>query len=328
MLSPLSMNQTAVSPQWNDSPLLLEEKATAGLAHGFWQYPNVSSILGHEGGTYGFKTQFWVDPQTERAIVIMTNVMETDFCSKVMQALVDQPAAEAITQVSSQEELRGLEGDYVPARSSWGNIAEIQGRIQLIQISEIADGQLQLKMPFGNKEQIYKQTGPYQFYCANASPEEQVIACSVKDGSIASMSFCLSHDYISVSGVQGVAGTVVTIALYVLCLLYWLITLLFQLSSRVFKKTRLPIWKWAPTLCGLLLGVSGIFGLLHWFPTYTVSSTQLNLIVAFNWICGVIAVILCFSSIAKKKYGHVGIILAVLVLQLIFVYQIGFLTLV
>ncbi len=400
ILAPLSMNQTAVRPQWNDNPLLLERKATgysysgtegifhiedwmrfcmypagsingtaldllkyanelakgerktsllfqkretqsemltetyrsfganAGMAHGFWQYPNASGILGHEGGTYGFKTQFWVDPQTERVIVVMTNVMETDFCSKVMQALVDLPSVEAAAQVSSQEELRSLEGDYFAARSSWGNIAEIQGRIQAIQISAIADGQLRLRMPFGSNEYIFRQTGAYQFYCANASPEEQVLAFSVKDGSVAYMSFRLAHDYIPVSGTQGIAGTIAIVFIYVLCLLYWLVILVYQLGSLIFKKMLSPLWKWIPALCGLLLGISGLIGLIHWFPTYTVSSAQLNIIVRFNWICGVIAAFWCFRGIAKKKFRHAGIMLAVLVLQLISVYQIGFFTLV
>ena len=50
--------------------------ANAGLSHGFWQYANHPGILGHEGGTYGFKTQFWVEPEAERAILILTNVEE------------------------------------------------------------------------------------------------------------------------------------------------------------------------------------------------------------------------------------------------------------
>ena len=66
--------------------------ANAGLSHGFWQYANHPGILGHEGGTYGFKTQFWVEPEAERAILILTNVMETDYCSAIMEAVIEQDA--------------------------------------------------------------------------------------------------------------------------------------------------------------------------------------------------------------------------------------------
>lgn len=130
--------------------------ANAGLSHDFWQYPNTVDIIGHEGGTYGFKTQFWVEPETEPAIIIMTNVMETEFCSKVMQALVNHPAMKVDTQSFSAKELHLLEGDYLSARCSWRNAAEIQGRMQAIQISATKDGTLRLKMPFGMKEQIYR----------------------------------------------------------------------------------------------------------------------------------------------------------------------------
>ena len=60
-----------------------------------------------------------MEPETERAIVILTNVMETDFCSKIMEALVQQSTIQPLTLISPKEELCDFEGDYLPARSSW-----------------------------------------------------------------------------------------------------------------------------------------------------------------------------------------------------------------
>lgn len=398
MLSPLSMNQTAVRPQWNDCPAILEKKATgysfsaindafqvedwmrfrmypagsmngtavdlmkyanelakmpgassllfqdtetkklmfsetyrsfganAGLSHGFWQYPNNLGILGHEGGTYGFKSQVWVEPETERAIVILTNVMETDFCSKIMQALVRPPTLETSTAINSKEELRDFEGDYLPARSSRGNVAEIQGRMQAIQISATADGQLLLKMPFMGKEQIYKQTDPYQFYCADAAPEEQMIAFSMKEDGIGTMSFRLAHDYVPANGVTGVTGTILCVAIYVLCTVYWFIMLGIRAGMRLFKKDRLSIKREFPVLCGLLLGLSGMIGLLQWLSNYTVNSTQLNCIVGFNWIIGLAGIVSCVFAVFKYKFRYAKIMSMMFIVQIGFVYQMGFLS--
>lgn len=397
ILSPLSMSQTAVRPQWNDCSAIIEKKATgysfsainetfqvedwmrfrmypagsmngtaldlmkyanelakmpdtssilfqdaqtknlmfsetycsfganAGLSHGFWQYPNNSGILGHEGGTYGFKSQFWVEPETERAIVILTNVMETDFCSKIMEALVQQSTVQPSTLINSKEELRDFEGDYLPARSSWGNVAEIQGHMQTIQISAIADGQLLLKMPFMGKEQVYKQTDRYQFYCAEAIPEEQVIAFSVEKSDISTMSFRLAHDYIPADRATGVTGTIICIGGYVLCIFYWMIMLGIQVGRRLFKKVRLSIKRVIPILCGFFLGVNGIIGLLQWLSNYTVDSIQLNCIVGLNWIIGLIGVTLCILTSFKYKARYAKVMTVVFIVQFIFVYQMGFL---
>ena len=59
-----------------------------------------------------------------------------------MEALVQQSTIQPSTLISPKEKLCDFEGDYLPARSSWGNVAEIQGHMQTIQISAIADGQL------------------------------------------------------------------------------------------------------------------------------------------------------------------------------------------
>lgn len=267
-----------------------------------------------------------MEPETERAIVILTNVMETGFCSKIMEALVQQSTIQPSTLISPKEKLCDFEGDYLPARSSWGNVAEIQGHMQTIQISAIADGQLLLKMPFMGKEQIYEQTDQYQFYCADAIPEEQVIAFSIKDGDISTMSFRLAHDYIPADAVTGVTGTILCVGIYVLCIFYWVTVLCIRIGRRLFKKVRLSIKMEISSLRGLFLGASGIIGLSQWISNYTVRSTQLNCIVGFNWIIGLAGILLCVLTLIKDKFRHAKIMLIVFMIQFVSTYQMGFLT--
>lgn len=155
--------------------------ANAGLSHGFWQYANHPGILGHEGGTYGFKTQFWVEPEAERAILILTNVMETDYCSAIMEAVIEQDARPPKQEVGSRD-FSMLFGDYLPARSAWSYAGKIQARMQIIQISKEGEENLRLKTPLSDKDLLYEPVGEYQFYCAEAIPEERSLAFSVSDG--------------------------------------------------------------------------------------------------------------------------------------------------
>jgi len=76
----------------------------------------------------------------------------------------------------------------------------------------------------------------------------------------------------------------------------------------------------------MLMGISGVMGLLQWFPAYTIDSGQLNTIVICNMLFGAAAVFCCFYSLIKKKASYSAVMLAILVLQLISVYQLGFLT--
>lgn len=155
--------------------------ANAGLSHGFWQYANHPGILGHEGGTYGFKTQFWVEPEAERAILILTNVMETDYCSAIMEAVIEQDARPPKQEVGSRD-FSMLFGDYLLARSAWSYAGKIQARMQIIQISKEGEENLRLKTPLSDKDLLYEPVGEYQFYCAEAIPEERSLAFSVSDG--------------------------------------------------------------------------------------------------------------------------------------------------
>ena len=54
--------------------------------------------------------------------------------------------------------------------------------MQIIQISKEGEENLRLKMPLADKDLLYEPVGEYQFYCAEAIPEERSLAFSVSDG--------------------------------------------------------------------------------------------------------------------------------------------------
>ena len=128
--------------------------AASGLAHGFWEYTKNNGIFGHEGGTYGFQTQLWVQPERERAILIATNVMESDFCRSLMNELV-QNEAQAGKETSANAngnagtnaaggtdtaKFARFSGEYFPARSVWTHAGKLNGYMQMISIQQNTDG--------------------------------------------------------------------------------------------------------------------------------------------------------------------------------------------
>ncbi len=187
--------------------------SNAGLSHGFWQYAGNNHTFGHEGGTYGFKTQFWVQPNRERAIVILTNVMETDFCSKVMEVLVPDDG-EPPSFAEGNIDTSIYAGSYLPSRSVWSNLGKIHGRMQMITVTGTDGYGLKLDMPFGNKELVYTPAGQDRFYCASANPEEQMLVFSMENGKVKTISFRLAHDYVPAAPYQSPEITVLSAAFF------------------------------------------------------------------------------------------------------------------
>lgn len=300
--------------------------ADSGLSHGFWQYANNSEMIGHEGGTYGFKTQIWVEPQNERAVLILTNVMETEFCSEVMKKIAYKENTKSKTEVSSN--LNMLEGDYLPARSALKNVGKIQGKMQMISIKMTDNNQLCLTMPFGDKKQYYEQIGSNIFFCKDANPEEKILAFKITDGKVYSMSFRLAHDYIPATKTQGKVGFVISFGIYVLATILFLILLIVQSISILRKRKNCTQPRMLLYISGTILGTSGIVGIIHWFSIYEILAHELMFIAIAGW-CFCIIGILCgvYTYFKEKNFKSFGL-LSVFIIQLLSAYSLGFLTIV
>lgn len=299
--------------------------ASAGLSHGFWQYAGNNRTFGHEGGTYGFKTQFWVQPDRERAILILTNVMETDFCSEIMKVLIYEDAGEPIF-IQNGEDTSKYAGNYLPARSVWSNLGKIYGQMQMITITETKDGCLKLTMPFGDKELLYKPMGENRFCCNEAIPEEQVLAFSVGNSEIKSMSFRLAHDYIPVSFSQSVLFAMFFAGLFLMTTLFWLIFLIKEVWKAARRKQGI-IYSIIISFAGTWMGLACISGLLHWFSLYNIVASELRTVSVICLICILVGGVTLVKSVIKTRNCSF-IMLLMFLLQVLSVSQIGFLTIV
>lgn len=301
--------------------------ANAGLSHGFWQYANHPGILGHEGGTYGFKTQFWVEPEAERAILILTNVMETDYCSAIMEAVIEQDARPPKQEVGSRD-FSMLFGDYLPARSAWSYVGKIQARMQIIQISKEGEENLRLKTPLSDKDLLYEPVGEYQFYCAEAIPEERSLAFSVSDGRVTSMTFRLAHDYVPAGPLNSFAGSFLSLGSYILLTVLWLAILIVLGSKIVCKRSSFQWQRIILPICGLILGAAGIVGMLHWFSLYTIISTELNIVAGIGIAAAICGIFTGISHAVKRKTRVSVLTIILFALQIISAWMLGFLTVV
>ena len=297
-----------------------------GLSHGFWQYPGHSGILGHEGGTYGFKVQFWVEPEKERAILIITNVMETAFCSEIMEALTSQNPDKREIKKESSVPARLLEGDYLPARSVWSNAGKIQGRMTMLSIKAQKDGGLTLTMPFGSKRLYYAPLGENVFLCRDARPEEKILAFTLQEGKVHSMSFRLAHDYVPAKTIQGAVGTAAGFAIYLLGGLLSGISLILHCISflpgqRKWKGTSL-----VTAASGTILCLSGLIGMLHWFSIYSIIGWELNAIAVIGRICAAAGILSGIHHCIQEKRGISWMFLLIFMAQCLAAGYLGFLT--
>ena len=299
--------------------------ANAGLSHGFWQYAGNNHTFGHEGGTYGFKTQFWVQPDRDRAILILTNVMETEFCSRIMEVLVPSESAPP-DFAEKKTNLSIYTGSYIPARSVWSNIGKIHGRMQIITIAETKDDRLKLTMPFGNKELLYTPLGSDRFYCAEAAPEEQMLAFSMENGSVKTISFRLAHDYVPAPPGQDLVFTVLSAALFLATLIFWLVMLTRGIWRTARRKQRTVLCLLLPAAM-IMMDVFCVIGLLRWFSLYTIISAELNAVVGICWGCILIGGAILIVELIRKKKAQVPLLLIYL-LQVLAAAQLGFMTVV
>ncbi len=299
--------------------------ANAGLSHGFWQYVNESSVLGHEGGTYGFKTQMWIEPETGRAIVILTNVMYTSFCSDIMEALFYTMTEK--DSVNIDNDITRLEGEYLPARNVVSHVGNIQGITQLIQIKTLSDNQIVLTMPLQNIEYVYEQIAPFEFYCASAPPEDQNIGFVMEEEEVILMSFRLAHDYLPSIPMQRSVVMIGTLLLYIASLLFWIVYFLIQMY-KVIKNKAVKIPYLLPGTMGSIVGIVGIYGVMSWILEYNINSSMLNGIVILNFICMFVTFISSLYVLIRKDIRTGSMFLVVLILQVLALGNLGFFTMV
>ena len=227
---------------------------------------------------------------------------------------------------ASEDEI--IFGDYLPARSAWSYAGKIQARMQIIQISKEGEENLRLKTPLSDKDLLYEPVGEYQFYCAEAIPEERSLAFSVLDGRVTSMTFRLAHDYVPAGPLNGFAGSFLSLGSYILLMVLWLAILIILGSKIVCKRSSFQWQRIILPICGLILGAAGIAGMFHWFSLYTIISTELNIVAGIGIAAAICGIFTGFSYVVKRKNRASVLTIVLFALQIISAWMLGFLTVV
>ena len=247
--------------------------------------------------------------------------METEFCSRIMEVLVPNESSPP-DFMEKKTNFLVYTGSYIPARSVWSNIGKIHGRMQIITIAEMEDDRLRLTMPLGNKELIYTPLGSDCFYCAEAAPEEQMLAFSMENGSVKTMSFRLAHDYVPAPTGQNLAFTVLSAALFLATLIFWLVMLTRGIWKTAKRKQRTTLCLFLPAAM-IIMDIFCVIGLLRWFSLYTIISAELNAVVGICWGCVLIGGAIQIVELIREKKVQVPLLLIYL-LQVLATAQLGF----
>ena len=200
--------------------------------------------------------------------------------------------------------------------------------MQIIQISKEGEENLRLKTPLADKDLLYEPVGEYQFYCAEAIPEERSLAFSVSDGRVTSMTFRLAHDYVPAGPQNGFAGSFLSLGSYILLTVLWLAILIVLGSKIVCKRSSFQWQRIILPICGLILGAAGIVGMLHWFSLYTIISTELNIVAGVGIAAAICGFFTGISHAVKRKTRVSVLTIVLFALQIIAAWMLGFLTVV
>ena len=153
-----------------------------------------------------------------------------------------------------------------------------------------------LTMPFEDKKQYYEQIDSNIFFCNDARPEEKILAFNITDGKVHSMSFRLAHDYIPATNTQGKIAFLFSLGTYISTTLLFLTLLIICIISTLQRRKRCMRHHMYLYVCGAILGISGITGMVYWFSIYEILAHELMIIVIAGW---------CFSIIGILSGGYI-----------------------
>jgi len=174
------------SPLFSDNATLAEMLSTSysfggglfGIAHGFWVSPKGVRTLVHGGNTDSFSSCFYLAPEQQLGMIIMTNQSgESAFCSNLAKEIF---GTYAVPSTSVQlPDTNELEGSYVDARRVHSGFSKIPGLMQMIDIKAID----QRNIDFAGRN--YTQISPYIYY---SESNGALLHFDVQDGKVVRIS--------------------------------------------------------------------------------------------------------------------------------------------
>ncbi|GMQ57473.1 hypothetical protein AN1V17_18680 [Vallitalea sediminicola] len=305
---------------------LLSSVTLTGLGevkYGFWRYPGKDSLYGHEGGTYGFKTQIWFDLKTKESITIIVNVMDSPIFSEIMTSLEPIELYENNRSISlDKSDIKNIVGDYIPARSVYSNPTKIYGDLQFISIRQVDEKQISLKMPFFKKKAIYDYMGNGIFYNANMPLQERII-CFKKNDDKMIMNYRIAHDYVPSPNNRTFFYIILRIVILSISILYFIISFIVGVKkyrgNRNSKQKRKCLFRIAISIIFIIMVLQSGYFFFGCLSTYSVQSIHLTVMRYSNTVLSLLGLLFAILYMYKNPKIKKNDVLA-MVLYIISIY--------
>lgn len=127
-------------------------------AHGFWKSNGTHDGIGHFGNTYGYATSFFIDPERNMSVTVLTNDADGEDLTYGVPAIVFPKTYEQ-ADPSTLPDVGIVEGKYANSR---GNFHNGNKNYEVFTISKFEENKIKVESSYG-KVQYYKQIQPYLF---------------------------------------------------------------------------------------------------------------------------------------------------------------------
>ncbi|WP_113671793.1 serine hydrolase domain-containing protein [Vallitalea guaymasensis] len=299
------------------------------VKYGFWRYPGKDSIYGHEGGTYGFKTQIWFNLKTKESITIIVNAMDSTIFSELMTSLEPIELYEENNSIHLDKyEVSSIVGDYIPARSVYSNPTKIYGDLQLINIRQVDEERISLKMPFFKKKAIYEYKGDGIFYNADMPLQERIIRFK-KNEDMMIMNYRIAHDYVPAPNNRTFFYIILRIVLLSISILYFIISLIFAvrkyIGNRNTKQKRKCLLRMSLSIIFIIMVLQSGYFFFGCLSTYNVQSIHLTITRYSNTVLSLLgllfAILYMYKNPEIKKNDVLAMVLYVISIYIFIQYK-------
>ncbi len=221
------------SPLFKSNTILNEMLSTSyrytdnypGIAHGFWEDFAAVRILGHGGNTDSFSSYLAIAPAEGAGLVVMTNqAADQSLCPSLPTVVFGSYVAPPADDLPAAQQVAGR---YTVSRRPYYGFTKVMGLLQTVTINAIDN---QTITALGS---TYQQVQPYIYQQADGNG---LLHFSLADGRVSRVSM-MCMDLLPLS-TGSFTGSVVSIGLLAVCLLFLATALVIMLINRLRHRGR------------------------------------------------------------------------------------------
>lgn len=285
----------------------------ASNAHGFWEYDGKVRGVGHGGNTVAFSANMVVVPEERLGVVVLTNAAgEMDINYGIMKLVLGNPDQQVAVTSQQLPNAKEMEGTYIASRTSKSSFLEwLLGISSVLKVESVNENEI--KISAYGMEGTYVQTSPY-FYelTSSTSMLDPKVFFEVDGDKVKRVTSGQVADYLPLEWDRQLPWYYISLAIIVLSLLYFGITLVVMLISWLRNRNKVNIksgqkWHVWMTVLGAVFVLNNVLLLVRSIvalSTMSLPFADIKWHILLNWALLVVAAVCIVGSLLQWRVGQ------------------------